>query len=221
MDATLAILGGAILALYYFGKKKIDDLQKQVDQNSIEDKQREDDLAKIETRINNPLPDGDIWIYPYVLFSNLVGEHWGGVVIWEIHNKTSNTPYTVTGIMSNLRLGGYLCTLMPANSEMFPYKIQGGSRFDARCVANNFKWLDTKDKREAVKKMLSPKNSTGHKIVECDVVLEILNTATGKSSYKTFRNCKGDAIWTGGVDYVGSGSNAKDDPNWSHFAEKL
>ena len=35
MDATLAILGGAALALYYLGKKKINELQSRIDTNNI------------------------------------------------------------------------------------------------------------------------------------------------------------------------------------------
>ena len=221
MDTTLVILGGAFLALYYFGKKKINDLQAQLDQNKIDDKQREDDLAKVEDRIDNPLPDGDIWINPYVLFSNMVGKYWGGRLTWEIYNKTSNTPYTITGIMSNLRLNGHTCNFLPANRDMFPYKLQGGKRYDAHCTMNGYVWLDSSSKREDVKNAVSPKKSEGHKIVECDIVLEITNSATGQKFYKTFRGCKGDAIWTGGTDYKRYGANAKDDPVWNTFVEKL
>ena len=223
MSTGLAILGAAAIALYLYQNKKVKELENRIDQNYIDDVEREKDTQQSLNDLNNPYNAGGIEVFPYVMFSHMSGSwenKWYGKVVWEIRNNSGH-PIYLKGIMSNLRLCGYLCLFLPSNSERFPVKLEDGQMIDPGCTWQYASWIQSREARDEIRKSM-PSFDTEYPIVECDAVLEVYNPNNGDSDYITLRNLKGVAIWrSANTMWPGVGEDATNDPNWKNYVEKL
>lgn len=137
--SKIAILGIAGAAIYFI-KKKISQLQEDIDFNRSNFQEYVDEQA-VET---TPPALRYLKITPTVEFSEITGNEWTGIARFEIKNTSSNYTFNITKLKANLAICGFISSFLPGYKDT-AIRLAPGKSVTIRSTWQDKRWYAAGD----------------------------------------------------------------------------
>lgn len=206
----IAILGIAGAAIYFL-KKKISQLQEDIDFN----RSNFQDYVDEQNYETTPPALKYLKIFPYVEFSEITGNEWTGIARFDIENTSSNYTFNITKLKANLSICGFISNFLPGYKNT-AIRLAPGKKVTIRATWQDKRWYAAGDTtaKNAIREYLRSDEhyDKWNSCLKSDVQLWLATSGYASENTYQYPNLTGSVKLDAGAKryWENSGENAAD-----------